>query len=168
MPPGLLGQGSSRHLPGGNTRKINPPFYRVRMHAHKLFSAGSRCSCRRLTRPIQKVCRGVLLAGDGGGSTRTRYARILRDLNLAICSLRCHPLSPCPDACSRHSCPRPQAMIGGGGLSALVAAGGGKSLYAGVWGNLAGVAPSSAIFMAFYDPIKKAVQVSLHQHQFTG
>lgn len=30
---------------------------------------------------------------------------------------------------------------------------------AGVWGNLAGVAPASAIFMAFYEPTKKAVQV---------
>ncbi len=30
---------------------------------------------------------------------------------------------------------------------------------AGVWGNLAGVAPASAIFMAFYEPTKLAVQV---------
>jgi hypothetical protein len=29
-------------------------------------------------------------------------------------------------------------MIGGGGLRALLSAGGGKGLYAGVWGNLAG------------------------------
>jgi hypothetical protein len=29
-------------------------------------------------------------------------------------------------------------MIGGGGLKALMSSGGGKGLYAGVWGNLAG------------------------------
>jgi hypothetical protein len=28
---------------------------------------------------------------------------------------------------------------------------------AGVWGNLAGVAPSSALFMAVYEPVKQAV-----------
>lgn len=33
---------------------------------------------------------------------------------------------------------RLQAMIGGGGFKALMSAGGGKGLYAGVWGNLAG------------------------------
>ncbi|KXZ46715.1 hypothetical protein GPECTOR_41g679 [Gonium pectorale] len=53
---------------------------------------------------------------------------------------------------------RLQSMIGGGGLQALLQKGGGKSLYAGVWGNLAGVAPASAIFMAFYEPTKKSVQ----------
>ncbi|EFJ52419.1 hypothetical protein VOLCADRAFT_86841 [Volvox carteri f. nagariensis] len=53
---------------------------------------------------------------------------------------------------------RLQAMIGGGGLKSLLQSGGGKGLYAGVWGNLAGVAPASAIFMAFYEPTKKAVQ----------
>jgi hypothetical protein len=30
-------------------------------------------------------------------------------------------------------------MIGGGGFKALMSSGGGKGLYAGVWGNLAGV-----------------------------
>lgn len=34
-------------------------------------------------------------------------------------------------------------------------AGGGRSLYAGVWGNLVGVAPASAIFMAVYEPVKQ-------------
>jgi hypothetical protein len=34
---------------------------------------------------------------------------------------------------------RLQAMIGGGGFKALMSSGGGKGLYAGVWGNLAGV-----------------------------
>jgi hypothetical protein len=31
-------------------------------------------------------------------------------------------------------------MIGGGGIKALLSSGGGKGLYAGVWGNLAGAA----------------------------
>eukprot|EP00878_Enallax_costatus_P029993 GHUV01032578.1.p1 GENE.GHUV01032578.1~~GHUV01032578.1.p1 ORF type:complete len:248 (+),score=73.99 GHUV01032578.1:170-913(+) len=52
---------------------------------------------------------------------------------------------------------RLQAMIGGGGFKALMSAGGGKGLYAGIWGNLAGVAPSSAIFMAVYEPVKQWV-----------
>eukprot|EP00877_Chromochloris_zofingiensis_P006728 jgi/Chrzof1/2308/Cz11g10140.t1 len=52
---------------------------------------------------------------------------------------------------------RLQAMIGGGGWKALMASGGSKGLYAGVWGNLAGVAPSSALFMAVYEPVKQAV-----------
>jgi hypothetical protein len=50
---------------------------------------------------------------------------------------------------------RLQAMRSGGGIRALLQAGGGRSLYAGVWGNLAGVAPSSAIFMAVYEPVKQ-------------
>ena len=33
--------------------------------------------------------------------------------------------------------------------------GGGRSLYAGIWGNLVGVAPASAIFMAVYEPTKQ-------------
>jgi hypothetical protein len=33
---------------------------------------------------------------------------------------------------------RLQSMIGGGGFKALMSTGGGKGLYAGVWGNLAG------------------------------
>eukprot|EP01024_Parvocaulis_polyphysoides_P030088 TRINITY_DN27343_c0_g1_i1.p1 TRINITY_DN27343_c0_g1~~TRINITY_DN27343_c0_g1_i1.p1 ORF type:complete len:264 (+),score=58.39 TRINITY_DN27343_c0_g1_i1:77-793(+) len=45
-------------------------------------------------------------------------------------------------------------MRKGGGIKALISQGGGKALYAGVWGNLAGVAPASAIFMAFYEPSK--------------
>jgi solute carrier family 25 S-adenosylmethionine transporter 26 len=48
-------------------------------------------------------------------------------------------------------------MIGGGGWRALVAQGGGKGLYAGVWGNLAGVLPSSALFMGVYEPVKGRV-----------
>jgi solute carrier family 25 S-adenosylmethionine transporter 26 len=58
---------------------------------------------------------------------------------------------------------RLQAMIGGGGLMALLASGGGKALYAGVWGNLAGAAPSSAIFMAFYEPVKQAVHKAVSE-----
>lgn len=36
-----------------------------------------------------------------------------------------------------------------------VQSGGGRSLYAGIWGNLVGVAPASAIFMAVYEPTKQ-------------
>ncbi|GFR47022.1 hypothetical protein Agub_g8707, partial [Astrephomene gubernaculifera] len=64
---------------------------------------------------------------------------------------------------------RLQAMIGGGGLKALLASGGGKGLYAGVWGNLAGVAPASAIFMACYEPTKLAVQARVSEdRQYLG
>jgi hypothetical protein len=52
-------------------------------------------------------------------------------------------------------------MIGGGGFKALLAAGGGKGLYAGVWGNLAGVVPSSALFMSVYEPVKQEVRLVL-------
>jgi solute carrier family 25 S-adenosylmethionine transporter 26 len=52
---------------------------------------------------------------------------------------------------------RLQAAVGGGGWGALMKAGGGKALYAGVWGNLAGVLPSSALFMAVYEPVKQYV-----------
>ena len=45
-------------------------------------------------------------------------------------------------------------MRSGGGLRALLQAGGGRALYTGVWGNLAGVRPASAIFMGVYEPIK--------------
>jgi hypothetical protein len=64
---------------------------------------------------------------------------------------------------------RLQAMIGGGGLQALLSSGGGKALYAGVVGNLVGVAPSSAIFMAFYEPVKQAVHQSVSEDkQYLG
>lgn len=52
---------------------------------------------------------------------------------------------------------RLQMATTGGGVRALFKAGGGKALYAGLWGNLVGVAPSTAIFMAVYEPIKQAV-----------
>lgn len=52
---------------------------------------------------------------------------------------------------------RLQLAASGGGLRALLASGGGRALYAGVWGNLAGVAPASAIFMGVYEPTKKLV-----------
>jgi solute carrier family 25 (mitochondrial S-adenosylmethionine transporter), member 26 len=48
-------------------------------------------------------------------------------------------------------------MRSGGGLRALLQAGGGRALYSGVWGNLAGVMPASAIFMGVYEPIKSRV-----------
>jgi hypothetical protein len=50
---------------------------------------------------------------------------------------------------------RMQAMVGGGGIRALLSSGGGKGLYAGVYQNLAGVAPSSAIFISVYEPMKR-------------
>ena len=52
---------------------------------------------------------------------------------------------------------RLQLMRSGGGLRALLQSGGGRALYAGVWGNLAGVMPASAIFMGVYEPVKHAV-----------
>lgn len=52
---------------------------------------------------------------------------------------------------------RLQLAASGGGVRSLLASGGGKALYAGVWGNLAGVAPASAIFMGVYEPTKRAV-----------
>ncbi|KAL6757765.1 mitochondrial carrier domain-containing protein [Haematococcus lacustris] len=60
---------------------------------------------------------------------------------------------------------RLQAMIGGGGLKALLDAGGGRALYAGVWGNLVGVAPASAIFISVYEPVKAAVEAAVHKDQ---
>jgi solute carrier family 25 S-adenosylmethionine transporter 26 len=56
---------------------------------------------------------------------------------------------------------RLQAMKSGGGFGALLKSGGGRSLYAGVWGNLVGVAPASAVFMAVYEPVKRAVIASV-------
>ena len=48
-------------------------------------------------------------------------------------------------------------MLKGGGFKALVKQGGAKNLYAGVWGNLVGVAPASAIFMGIYEPVKASI-----------
>ena len=56
---------------------------------------------------------------------------------------------------------RLQAMRSGGGFSALLKAGGGRALYAGIWGNLVGVAPASAIFMAVYEPVKQYVTAAV-------
>lgn len=64
---------------------------------------------------------------------------------------------------------RLQAMKAGGGLQALLQAGGGKALYAGIWGNLAGAVPSSAIFMSVYEPVKRYYQSTLPaDQQFIG
>ena len=57
---------------------------------------------------------------------------------------------------------RLQAMSSGGGLRALLQSGGGKALYAGLLGNLAGVMPASAIFMGVYEPVKSAAGHRLH------
>ena len=86
-------------------------------------------------------------------------------------------------------------MIGGGGLKALLDSGGGRGLYAGIWGNLAGTAPSSAIFISVcvstglhklrcfptcssdhvasksqvYEPVKRWAQAQLpEERQFLG
>nr|QKY15114.1 s-adenosylmethionine carrier 1 (SAMC1) [Polytomella parva] len=56
---------------------------------------------------------------------------------------------------------RLQSMIGGGGFKALLQQGGGKGLYAGIFSNLLGVAPASAVFMAFYEPLKNSLKASL-------
>ena len=53
---------------------------------------------------------------------------------------------------------RLQSATHGGGLRALLQRGGGKALYSGLWGNLVGVAPASAIFMAVYNPVKQYIQ----------
>ncbi len=60
---------------------------------------------------------------------------------------------------------RLQAMRSGGGIGALIKAGGGRALYAGVWGNLLGVAPASAIFMAVYEPVKQYVTAQVSPDQ---
>lgn len=52
---------------------------------------------------------------------------------------------------------RLQSSISGGGIRALLKGGGGNALYAGVWGNLAGVMPASAIFMGVYEPVKQHI-----------
>jgi outer membrane lipoprotein SlyB len=49
-------------------------------------------------------------------------------------------------------------MIGGGGLKALLSSGGGKGLYAGVWGNLAG--ESAAV--SLNDQLQQQQQVALY------
>lgn len=46
---------------------------------------------------------------------------------------------------------RLQAMIGGGGFKALMSSGGGKGLYAGVWGNLAGECVLRAKMLAAFE-----------------
>lgn len=53
-----------------------------------------------------------------------------------------------------HTFLRTQAAVGGGGLRSLLASGGGKGLYAGALGNLVGVAPSTAVFISVYEPVK--------------
>lgn len=60
---------------------------------------------------------------------------------------------------------RLQLMLKGGGFKALVKQGGAKNLYAGVWGNLAGVAPASAVFMAVYEPIKAALNERIPENR---
>ncbi|KAG1664255.1 hypothetical protein FOA52_003509 [Chlamydomonas sp. UWO 241] len=62
---------------------------------------------------------------------------------------------------------RAQAAIGGGGLRSLLASGGGRRLYAGVAGNLAGVAPATALFIGVYESVKvRVASTSSEQHSF--
>lgn len=72
---------------------------------------------------------------------------------------------------------RLQLARSGGGIRALIQAGGGKALYAGIWGNLLGVAPSTGVFMAIYEPLKQVcaeaaqrrkVHSNLYQFPFQG
>jgi solute carrier family 25 S-adenosylmethionine transporter 26 len=59
---------------------------------------------------------------------------------------------------------RMQAAIGGGGFSAMFA-NGSKSLYAGCFQNLVGVAPASAIFISVYEPMKRWVEARVTPEQ---
>ncbi|BDA42467.1 probable mitochondrial carrier protein PET8 [Coccomyxa sp. Obi] len=64
---------------------------------------------------------------------------------------------------------RLQTATSGGGLRALWQSGGGKALYSGILGNLAGVVPASAIFMGVYEPVKTAVEHRVPEdRQFLG
>ena len=45
-------------------------------------------------------------------------------------------------------------MRSGGGLRALFRSGGSGKLYSGIWGNLAGVGPATALFFGVYEPVK--------------
>lgn len=45
-------------------------------------------------------------------------------------------------------------MTSGGGFKALFKGGGLGKLYSGVWGNLVGVGPATALFFGVYEPIK--------------
>ena len=56
-------------------------------------------------------------------------------------------------------------MRTGGGLRALFKGGGISKLYSGVWGNLAGVAPATALFFAVYEPVKHSVTECLPKDQ---
>lgn len=51
----------------------------------------------------------------------------------------------------------------------MLQSGGGKALYAGLLGNLAGVIPASAIFMGIYEPAKQTLEKKLPKdRQFLG
>jgi len=39
---------------------------------------------------------------------------------------------------------------------------------AGLWGNLAGVAPASAVFISVYEPVKRSVEASVSSDQVGG
>lgn len=50
-------------------------------------------------------------------------------------------------------------------MRALLQGGGGKALYTGLWGNLAGVVPASAIFMGIYEPVKKHIAARVPENR---
>ena len=92
--------------------------------------------------PSRRGCRPCALA-----AASARCCRRARAAAAALCTPA--PLPPTPATPPPLTFPRARALL---------QAGGGRALYAGVWGNLAGVAPASAIFMAVYEPVKRAVQ----------
>eukprot|EP00210_Caulerpa_lentillifera_P004239 g4043.t1 len=49
---------------------------------------------------------------------------------------------------------RLQMMTSGGGVKALFKGGGLGKLYSGIWGNLVGVGPATALFFGVYEPVK--------------
>ncbi|KAK9864898.1 hypothetical protein WJX84_008193 [Apatococcus fuscideae] len=64
---------------------------------------------------------------------------------------------------------RMQAVASGGGMGELFKGGGLRALYSGLWGNLVGVAPASAIFLCVYEPLKRAVCQNIPEdRQFLG
>ncbi|CAD7703216.1 unnamed protein product [Ostreobium quekettii] len=60
---------------------------------------------------------------------------------------------------------RLQAMRSGGGMRALLRGGGAGRLYSGIFGNLAGVAPATALFFAVYEPFKQLGSEMLPKEQ---
>ncbi|KAK9816923.1 hypothetical protein WJX72_007117 [[Myrmecia] bisecta] len=119
---------------------------RARVAKMTLAAAGEACSSPSAGVPSWRVTLGHLAAGATAG---------------AAVEAALYPLDTIKT--------RLQLMTSGGGLRALLSAGGGKALYAGVWGNLAGAAPASALFMAVYEPTKRGILARVPEdRQFLG